>query len=246
MTKIKDKNHPAIQTLKEYQLKKGMNREDLAERAGIGLGTLNKLMSGDIPTDATLRTIEQNLKVQLLTSYQLVAHEDLGAYPKNWSDDLEGEYVVVRQNRWLSKTDIINTYPVRFAWDAEKPGLQMEWSDKVDKHYTRRQSAHVSMPSRDGMLTIVSINAGRIFTTHLQRFERRSDRLVGLFCGVGEVSRGHTAVVSQVVAYVRRSTIDFQHETHVQPGATGYNFFASLLSQIEGSYCYTIAPIEAK
>ena len=64
MTKIKDKNHPAIQTLKEYQLKKGMNREDLAERAGIGLGTLNKLMSGDIPTDATLRTIEQLIALE--------------------------------------------------------------------------------------------------------------------------------------------------------------------------------------
>jgi transcriptional regulator with XRE-family HTH domain len=246
VTKIKDKNHPAILTLKDYQLRKGLNREDLADRAGIGLGTLNKLMSGDIPTDSTLRTIEQNLQVRLLTSFQMVAHQDLGAYPKSWADDLEGEYLVVRQNRWLTQTEVINTYPARFSWDPEKPGLRIDWSNRVDKHYVRRQAAHVSMTSREGLVTIVRMDAGRISTTQLQRYERRADRLVGIWCGMGEVNRGHEAIVTQVVAYVRRSTIDVPYDDKVIPGAPAYQFFAALLSQIEGSYCHTIPPMNIK
>lgn len=214
----------------------------MAERAGIGLGTLNRLMSGVIPTDATLKTIEKNLGITVLASYDMVASEDLGAYPKAWCDDLHGDYLSIRQNRWMGKTDVINTYPVSFAWDTQKPGLRMEWSAQVDRHHTRRQSAYVSMTSRDGLLTIISNSSGRISTTQLQRFDHSPNRLFGIYCGLGEVGRGHEAIVAQVVAYVRLSEIDFSHDAQIMPGRSGHQEFSAMLGSIEGAFCFMLEP----
>lgn len=242
MTSQKDKNHPAIRVLKEFQTRREMTRPQLADRAGIGLGTLNKLMSGVIPSDETLRKIEERLHVTIRVPYQMVAHEDLGAYPRNWCQDLEGEYVAVRQNRWLTESDVINTYGVNFWWDEERPGLRMDWAAPVDSALMRRQSAYVSMTSRDGMLAILSNALGRITTTQLMRFDHQPDRLFGLYCGYGEVSRGHEAMVAQVVAYIRKKQVGFAHEWQMQPGEPGYAFFVKLLAEIDGRFCFMLRP----
>jgi transcriptional regulator with XRE-family HTH domain len=102
--------------MKAYIATKKINREDLAYEAGVGLVTINRLMSGDIPREDTLHKIEANLNVRLTASYEVLASQELGEYPKSWCDDLLGEYTVIRQNRWLGGRDIINTFPVVFKW----------------------------------------------------------------------------------------------------------------------------------
>ncbi|MGO7400322.1 multiprotein-bridging factor 1 family protein [Rhizobium ruizarguesonis] len=242
MSQTKDKNHPAVLSLKDYQFRKKISRDDLAEKAGIGLGTLNKLMSGEIPTDATLRTIESKLGIRLLASYQMVAHPDLGEYPKSWCDDLIGEYISIRQNRYLDKTDIINTFPVRFEWCNEKPGLKMTWELIVDGTVVKRQSAYVSMTSRDGALTILSDHNGVISTTHLQRDSGDARRLYGLHCGLGQVARTHRSIIAQVVAYLRPSEINFKHDNQVWPGGPGHRQLVEVLGSIEGIFGHMVRP----
>lgn len=242
MVKIKDKNHPAILALKDYQSRKNLNREDLADAAGVGLVTINRLMSGDIPREDTLRKIETNLQVRLTAAYQLLASHELGEYPKGWCDDLLGDYIVVRQNRWLDNTDIINTFPVRFEWCNEKPGLKMVWEFIVDPKNVKRQSAYVSMTSRDGSITIVSNQAGHFSSTHLQRDEGNSKRLYGIYSGFGQIGKARRAIVSQVVAYIRRSEIDFRHDNQVHPGAAGHSKLSAILAEIDGVYCHILNP----
>jgi transcriptional regulator with XRE-family HTH domain len=242
MSKTKDKNHPAVLSLKDYQFRKKITREDLAEKAGIGYGTLQKLMSGEIPTDATLRTIESHLGIRLLASYQMVSHPDLGEYPQSWCSDLLGEYISIRQNRHLDKTEIINTFPVRFEWCDEKPGLKMIWEMVANGAIVKQQSAYVSMTSRDGAISIFNDNNGVISSTHLQRDNGDAKRLYGLHCGLGQVARTHRSIIAQVVAYLRLSEIDFKFENQVWPGGAGHKELVDILGSIEGVFGHMLRP----
>jgi hypothetical protein len=56
VAKIKDKTHPAVLALKNYAESKKINRDDLAHKAGVGLVTINRLMSGDIPSAGILQS----------------------------------------------------------------------------------------------------------------------------------------------------------------------------------------------
>jgi transcriptional regulator with XRE-family HTH domain len=240
----KDKNHPAVLAMKDYIARKKISRDALAAEAGVGLVTINRLMSGDIPREDTLRKIESRLNISLTAKYELLADSELGAYPKSWCEDLLGEYVAIRQNRWIGGSDIINTFPVVFAWCGVRPGLKMSWEFQIDLKNVKRQSAYISMTSRDGSLTIIGSNSGHFTSTHLQRDQGCSDRLFGIYCGFGQVRRAHRAIVVQVVAYVRRSEIDFKHDNQVRPGAPGHQKLSGILSEIEGVFCHIIKPPE--
>jgi transcriptional regulator with XRE-family HTH domain len=242
VAKIKDKTHPAVLALKNYAESKKINRDDLAHKAGVGLVTINRLMSGDIPSESTLRKIETSLQIRLTAAFEALACEELGGYPKSWCDDLVGRYIVIRQNRWLGGHDIINTFPVSFEWCKLKPGLRMSWEHRIDPKMVRQQSAYVSITSRDGLLTIVGSNLGHFTSTHLQRDGGQANRLFGIYCGFGEVGRGHRSIVAQVVAYVREGEIDFRHDWQARPGSPGYGELRRFLAEIEGVYCHIVAP----
>lgn len=242
MVKIKEKNHPAVLALKTYQTQKKINREDLADAAGVGLVTINRLLSGDIPREDTLRKIERNLNIRLTVAYEVLSNEELGEYPRSWCDDLIGDYVAIRQNRWLDSSETINTFPIRFEWCNQKPGLKMVWEFKIDANTVKRQSAYVSMTSRDGSLTIVSNQGGHFSSTHLQREDGDSSRLFGIYSGFGQIGKARRAIVTQVVAYIRKNKIDFKHDNQVAPSAPGYAKLAKLLSEIDGIYCHIVKP----
>lgn len=241
MINSKDKNHPAVLAIKDYQFRKKINREDLADLAGVSLATLNNLFAGKLPTDATLQKIEQKLGIRLMAAYQMVAHPDLGEYPQSWCSDLIGDYLSIRQNRWLDRTDVINTFPVKFEWCNERPGLKMTWEFIIDKTHKKTQSGYVSITSKDGPITIFSTQGGNVSSTHLQR-DGNADYLYGLHCGLGQISRAHKGIISQVVAYIRKREIDFKHDNQVLPGAPGHKKFTEILSRIEGDFCHMLKP----
>lgn len=242
MVKAKDKNHSAILALKNYQDRKKINREELAAEAGVGLVTINRLMSGDIPREDTLRKIESNLGISLLANYQVLSSQDLGEYPRNWAEDILGQYIVIRQNRWIEGANIINTFPITFRWCDKKPGLEMVWEFSVDSKNIKRQQAYVSMTSRDGTITIISNQNGNYSSTHLQREDGKSDRLFGIYSGLGQVAKARRAIITQVVAYIRKSKIDFHFDNQVLPGGPGYAKLSDILADIDGAFCHMVRP----
>lgn len=151
-----------------------------------------------------------------------------------------GRYVAIRQSRSLAEPEVINTFQVDFEWCHEKPGLKMGWVSPFDPR--KVHLGYVSITSREGALSILSNRAGVVSITHLQRFDGRAERLLGIYCGPGQTgSPGEgRSIVAQVVAYVRPSELEFKFDNQVRPGAQGYGKLSKILSEINGPFAYII------
>jgi len=174
-----DRDLPAGQSravasaVREALARLGLSRQALAEKARIGLDTLETALSGGRPftMSATLR-LENALGLVLLgAAAPGIAPETLGSYSETGALWIEGRYLTLRPS--FGAPGSIFAYETEILWDAAAAHLIFREGERLDADFCH--AGVVSLPPESGHVYLVTNKQGQYRLAMLGRPTAKGD-----------------------------------------------------------------------
>ncbi len=168
-----DQSRAVANAVRESIARLGLSRQTLADKARIGVATLEAALAGARPftMSATLR-LENALGLVLLgAAAPGIAPETLGSYSETGTLWIEGRYLTLRPS--FGAPGSIFAYETEILWDAAASHLIFREGERLDADFSH--AGVVSLPPESGHVYLVTNKQGQYRLAVLGRPTAKGD-----------------------------------------------------------------------
>ncbi|MFG1342492.1 hypothetical protein [Xanthobacter autotrophicus] len=222
-----DERQLIAENIRRHMEANGIARKQL-ERHDLSLHTINKALIGDF-SEATLVKIEAILKTQFSVQQARrdEAPEELGMYTLKAVEDLQGDYVCIRQ--MFVTPQILTAYCISIRWSMEVGGLTFHESARQDKKYT--QKGRVYIPLSKPFMNLVTIDEGTVRNIMLH-FPDENNVSRGLIMTVSNPKPSVHIPVAAPICLIGGDHVERSQFGRIKSGDHNYDEYFSMLKSI--------------
>ena len=226
----------ASRKLQTAVARRGIARQQLANRTGLSLALIDTALAGDY-TDETLARIEAALAderpvdmppelggaLNVSASFG-TAPLDIGGYTRMATDHYAGTYLTIRPS--FSGNGTIYCYCTQISWSERETCLVFDETKRPEAQY--QHSGRVYIPPSSSFIHLVSLTKGAMRTVLVSQLAQTQE-MRGLITTLANDTGAIFIPASAPIVYQRRASLEGLHFGHLTPDDPDYEDYRTLL-----------------